>query len=95
MVYTPAEVRALTPVRDSVEKRVVLLDPRDMFLCHAWDDRGGAAKDLHDLLVAFKARTGFGAGSSNTAAYNIRNGPPIKQIMAANAKRISRNAALL
>lgn len=21
-----------------------------MFLCHAWDDRQGAAKDLHDLL---------------------------------------------
>ena len=21
-----------------------------MFLCHAWDDRGGAAKELHDLL---------------------------------------------
>jgi hypothetical protein len=49
--YTPAEVRALTPVRESVEKRVVLVDPRDMFLCHAWDDRGGAAKELHDLLV--------------------------------------------
>ena len=25
-------------------------DPRDVFLCHAWDDRGGAAKELHDLL---------------------------------------------
>ena len=22
----------------------------DVFLCHAWDDRGGAAKELHDLL---------------------------------------------
>lgn len=52
VVYTPAEVRALTPVRDSVEKRVVLVDPRDMFLCHAWDDRAGVAKELHDLLVA-------------------------------------------
>ncbi len=50
MVYTPAEVRALTPVRDSIEKRVSLPDPRDVFLCHAWDDRGGAAKELHDLL---------------------------------------------
>jgi hypothetical protein len=43
-------VRALTPVRDSVEKRVLLPDLRDVFLCHAWDDRQGAAKDLHDLL---------------------------------------------
>jgi hypothetical protein len=51
-VYTPAEVRTLTPVRENIEKRVSLPDPRDVFLCHAWDDRGGAAKDLHDLLVS-------------------------------------------
>lgn len=51
-MYTPAEVRALTPVRESIEKRVPPPDPRDVFLCHAWDDRGGAAKDLHDLLEA-------------------------------------------
>lgn len=50
VVYTPAEVRALTPVRDSIEKRAPLPDPRDVFLCHAWDDRGGAAKELHDQL---------------------------------------------
>ena len=50
VVYTPAEVRALTPVRDSVEKRVPLPEFRDVFLCHAWDDRAGAAKELHDLL---------------------------------------------
>jgi hypothetical protein len=50
VVYTPAEVRALTPIRDSIEKRAPLPDPRDVFLCHAWDDRGGAAKELHDLL---------------------------------------------
>jgi len=50
VVYTHAEVRALTPVRDSIEKRVTLPDPRDVFLCHAWDDRGGAAKEMHDLL---------------------------------------------
>lgn len=50
MVYTPAEVRALTPVRESVEKRASLPDLRDVFLCHAWDDRRGAANELHDLL---------------------------------------------
>ena len=49
-MYTSAEVRTLTPVRDSIEKRAPLPDPRDVFLCHAWDDRGGAAKELHDLL---------------------------------------------
>jgi len=50
VVYTPAEVRTLTPFRDTVEKRATLPDLRDVFLCHAWDDRGGAAKELHDLL---------------------------------------------
>ena len=50
MAYTFAEVRALTPVRDSVEKRASLPEFRDVFLCHAWDDRAGAAKELHDLL---------------------------------------------
>ena len=50
VAYTPAEVRALTPVRESVEKRAPQPDIRDVFLCHAWDDRQGAAKDLHDLL---------------------------------------------
>ncbi len=50
VVYTPAEVRTLTPVRENIEKGATLPDPRDIFLCHAWDDRGGAAKELHDLL---------------------------------------------
>lgn len=50
LVYTPAQVRALTPVRESVEKRASLPDLRDVFLCHAWDDRDGIAKDLHDRL---------------------------------------------
>jgi len=49
-VYTPAEVRALTPVRESIEKRASQPDLRDVFLCHAWDDRRGVAKELHDLL---------------------------------------------
>ena len=50
MVYTPAEVRTLTPVRDNVERRASVPDLRDVFLCHAWDDRQGAAKQLHDML---------------------------------------------
>lgn len=48
--YTTAEVRALTPIRQSVEKLKSLPDRRDTFLCHAWDDREGPAKDLHDLV---------------------------------------------
>ncbi len=48
--YTPAEVLALTPIRRSVETRPPAPERRDVFLCHAWDDRGGAAEELHDLL---------------------------------------------
>jgi hypothetical protein len=44
-------VLALTPVRESFEARVTVPDLRDVFLCHAWDDRQGSAKELHDLLV--------------------------------------------
>ncbi|WGD30044.1 toll/interleukin-1 receptor domain-containing protein [Ancylobacter sp. WKF20] len=48
--YTPAEVRALEPVRRNVESRATVPDLRDFFLCHAWDDRFGPAKELHDQL---------------------------------------------
>ena len=48
--YTDTEVRALNPVRITVEERAVRPELRDVFLCHAWDDREGAAKNLHDLL---------------------------------------------
>lgn len=50
--YTTAEVRTLTPVRENIEKRISVPDLRDVFLCHAWDDRKGAAQELHDLLEA-------------------------------------------
>jgi len=59
VAYTPAQVRALTPVRHSVEKRASLPDLRDVFLCHAWDDRKGAAKDLHDLLESLDVSVWF------------------------------------
>lgn len=48
--YTPEEIRTLSPVRDNVEKRLEVPDLRDVFLCHAWDDRKEAAQELHDLL---------------------------------------------
>lgn len=50
VLYSPTEVRALTPIRQTVESRAKLPDLRDVFLCHAWDDRQGDAKILHDLL---------------------------------------------
>jgi hypothetical protein len=59
VAYTPAEVQALTPVRASVEQRASLLDLRDVFLCHAWDDRRGTAKELHDLLESLGVSVWF------------------------------------
>lgn len=34
-------------------------DLRDVFLCHAWDDRLGAAKELHDLLESLGVKVWF------------------------------------
>lgn len=34
-------------------------DLRDIFLCHAWDDRKGAAKELHDLLESLGVSVWF------------------------------------
>lgn len=58
--YTPEQVQALTPVRENVENLAALQpDLRDVFLCHAWDDRQGSAKELHDLLEARGVRVWF------------------------------------
>lgn len=58
--YTPAQVQSLTPVRQTVETRWrEQPDLRDVFLCHAWDDRQGAAKELRDLLVAAGVKVWF------------------------------------
>lgn len=59
VVYTAAEVRTLTPIRENVEKRASVPDLRDVFLCHAWDDRKGVAKDLHDLLESLSVSVWF------------------------------------
>ncbi len=32
---------------------------RDLFRCHAWDDREGAAKEFHDLLLSCGATVWF------------------------------------
>lgn len=58
--YTYAQVQSLTPIREAVEMRAATQpDLRDVFLCHAWDDRQGAAKELHDLLVAAGVKVWF------------------------------------
>lgn len=58
--YTPAQVQSLTPIRQTVEARAAEQpDLRDVFLCHAWDDRQGPAKELHELLVAAGVKVWF------------------------------------
>lgn len=58
--YSPAQVQSLTPIRETVETRAAEQpDLRDVFLCHAWDDRHGPAKELHELLVAAGVKVWF------------------------------------
>jgi hypothetical protein len=58
--YTPAQVASLTPVRVAVEVQAAAkADLRDCFLCHAWDDRQGVAKQLHDILESAGVKVWF------------------------------------
>jgi hypothetical protein len=58
--YTPAQILSLTPFRETVEARSAQQpDLRDVFLCHAWDDRQESAKELHDLLVGAGVKVWF------------------------------------
>lgn len=60
MLYTPTQVQSLTPIRQTVETRAAEQpDLRDVFLCHAWDDRQGPAKELNDLLVKVGVKVWF------------------------------------
>ncbi|HBJ33348.1 MAG TPA: TIR domain protein [Planctomycetaceae bacterium] len=59
VLYTSSQVQALTPIRERVEERASMPDLRDVFLCHAWDDRKGVAKDLHDRLEALGVSVWF------------------------------------
>ncbi len=59
MTYTPEQVQALTPYRRTVESLGQQPDLRDLFLCHAWDDRRGAATELHDRLEALGVSVWF------------------------------------
>lgn len=60
LIYTTAQVQSLTRIRETVELRATQQpDLRDVFLCHAWGDRKGAAKELHDLLVKAGVKVWF------------------------------------
>jgi hypothetical protein len=58
--YTSVQVQSLTPIRETVEALAEKQpDLRDVFLCHAWDDRQGPARELHDLLIAAGVKVWF------------------------------------
>lgn len=58
--YTAAEWRTIEPLARQAEKQArEHPERRDLFLCHAWDDRQGAAKELCDLLVSLGASVWF------------------------------------
>ncbi|TNH76502.1 toll/interleukin-1 receptor domain-containing protein [Aeromonas caviae] len=58
--YSYAQVQSLEPIRKTVEMLAESqTDLRDVFLCHAWDDRQGVAKELHDLLEAAGVKVWF------------------------------------
>lgn len=58
--YTSEQIQALTAVRENIENLAVSQpDLRDVFLCHAWDDRQTSAKELHDLLEERGVRVWF------------------------------------
>ncbi len=53
MAYTDPEWRAVEPVFEASEQQAKSHpERRDVFLCHAWDDREGSATELYELLKA-------------------------------------------
>ena len=60
MHYSPAEWRSIERIaRTAKEQAHQHPERRDLFLCHAWDDREGAATDLYDLLRSNDATVWF------------------------------------
>lgn len=58
--YTVSEKRYLAPLQEEAERQAQSHpERRDVFLCHAWNDREGAAQQLHDLLESFGVEVWF------------------------------------
>lgn len=60
VTYTPTEWRSVEPfVEKASEQAKAHPERRDLFLCHAWDDREGSAKELYGHLRANGASVWF------------------------------------
>lgn len=58
--YTPSEWRALAPYAEKAAAQAQAYpDKRDLFLCHAWDDRESSARELHGHLQTNGATVWF------------------------------------
>lgn len=58
--YSPAEWRTVEPLaRKAAELALAFPERRDLFLCHAWDDRQGCAAELDGLLRSHDATVWF------------------------------------
>lgn len=62
VTYSTGEYKTLRPVREQVVRIAsdpVATDQRDLFLCHAWDDRKGSALELNNMLKALDVTVWF------------------------------------
>jgi TIR domain len=60
VTYSASEYRTLNPVHEQIV-RIAQTDTerRDLFLCHAWDDREGAALDFYNLMDGLDVKVWF------------------------------------
>lgn len=71
--YTPTEWRTVEPWnRKASEQAAAHPERRDLFLCHAWADREGSAKDLYGHLKAYGASVWFSEEDLPLGALMIR-----------------------
>lgn len=60
VTYSTREYETLNPIREqAVRIAQTHEDRRDLFLCHAWDDRQGVALDFYDLLIDLDVKVWF------------------------------------
>ena len=60
VTYTTTERRYLAPIEEQAARQAVEHpERRDVFLCHAWGDREGAALELHDRLESYGVSVWF------------------------------------
>lgn len=60
--YSVIEYQTLNPMREQVvqfAQNDTKADTRDLFLCHAWDDRQGSALELNNLLMGLEVSVWF------------------------------------